>query len=337
MRNLPALNPFLVIVLSLAFISPVFCQKKTGGKKSGTKHISGRQFLLRDEGLSQLSFVNLADTTANWQVPVPKGRDIQPVGNGRVLIGTENGYEEREIASGKKVAELAAFPGTIAARRLRNGNTILIGLNWQGKEGIVLVEVDDKGAIRRTIVYTGFAYARLVRETPKGTFLITSNDIVFEGNASGTVIWKASTTGREKPHAWQAVRLANGQTVLSGGYTGDLHVFAPDGSVVKKITGPEEVKPNFFAGMQVLANGNYVVTNWQGHGAGRGANGTQLLEYSPDGKLVWSWKQHPEKFSSLQGVVVLDGLDTDLLHVENEDGALAPVKPGKGKSKTSKK
>jgi hypothetical protein len=52
----------------------------------------------------------------------------------------------------------------------------------------------------------------------------------------------------------------------------------------------------------------------------------QLLEYTPGGKLVWSWKQDPEKFSSLQGVIVLDGLDISRMHVEDAEGVLAPVK-----------
>jgi hypothetical protein len=51
----------------------------------------------------------------------------------------------------------------------------------------------------------------------------------------------------------------------------------------------------------------------------------QLLEYTPGGKLVWSWKQDAEKFSSLQGVIVLNGLDINRLHVENSAGVLVPV------------
>jgi hypothetical protein len=190
----------------------------------------------------------------------------------------------------------------------------------------VLVEVDGSGNIQRTITYPGFTYVRLLRETPSGTFLITANDIVFEGNASGDVIWKARLTGPEKTNAWQASRTANGRTVVSTGYGGNIQIFGPDGTKVSTVVGPADVKPNFYAGHQIMANGNIVVTNWQGHGPKFGSSGVQLLEYTPDGKLVWSWKQDPEKYSSLQGVIVVDGLDLSLLHVENEKGMLAPVK-----------
>ncbi len=201
----------------------------------------------------------------------------------------------------------------------------MAGINLQGKQGIVLVEVDKSGNIQRTVAYAGFDYVRLIRETVSGTFLITADEIVFEGNAKGDIIWKATVTGLPKPHAWQALRLGNGQTVVSSGYAKNLQIFSADGNLLDTITGPAEVHPNFYAGFQILGNGNYVVTNWQGHGPKFGASGTQLLEYTPKGELVWSWKQDPAKFSSLQGVVVLDGLDVNRLHVEDSNGRLAPV------------
>lgn len=256
---------------------------------------------------------------------VPVGRDLQLVGNGRVLIGTGNGYEEREISSGNKVSELISFPGTIAAHRRRNGNTLLAGANWQGKQGIILVEVDKAGNVQQTITYPGFDYVRLVRETSSGNFLVTADATVFEGNAKGEILWRATVNGLPKPHAWQALRLRNGQTLVSGGYAKNFQLFSKQGKLIDSISGPPEVNPHFFAGYQILANGNYVVTNWQGHGPNFGASGVQLLEYTPKGKLVWSWKQDATKFSSLQGVIVLDGLDINKLYVEDASGMLTPV------------
>ncbi|MEO7531875.1 MAG: hypothetical protein ABIS69_10700 [Sediminibacterium sp.] len=285
-----------------------------------------RRFLLRDEGLSQLAYVDQSDPSKNWYTPIPTGRDIQLIGNGRVLIGTDNGYEEREISTGNKIYELTSFAGTIAARRLSNGNTMLVGVNWQGKQGIVLVEINANGSVQRLITYAGFTYARLMRETVNGTFLITADDTVFEGDLSGKVIWQAKIKGRDKPHAWQALRLANGQTVVSTGYAANLQFFGKDGNLVNTIAGPPEVKSNFYAGMQILPNGNYVVINWEGHGKDHGAIGTQLLEYTNEGKLAWSWQQDASHFSSLHAVIILDGIDTNQLHLEDVNGILKPVK-----------
>lgn len=322
--NIPVTQPsaknlylIIYIVLSTCFVLPAlgYAQEK-----------NNRRLLLRDEGLSQMSLIDLHNPSANWYLPVPAGRDIQLVGQNRVLLGTGNGYEERDINTGNKLFEVTSFPGTIAARRLRNGHTLLTGANWQGKQGIVLIEIDENAVVKKTIVYPGFSYVRLVRETAAGNFLITSDETVFEGNAAGDIVWRATIVGREKPHAWQALRLANGQTIVSSGYAGNLQFFSADGSLLKTITGPAEVNPVFYAGYQILNNGNIIITNWQGHGPKFGASGIQLLEYTNDGKLVWSWKQDAGKFSSLQAVILLDDLDTRQLHIENEKGILAPVK-----------
>lgn len=312
----------LFIVLVLFIFSG--CSSTRGIK--AVKDYGNRRFILRDEGLSQLSYIDLANAGNNWYVAVPAGRDLQLVGEGRVLIGTGTGYEEREIATGKKVFELTSFAGTISARRLRNGNTLLAGVDWQGKKGIVLAAVDKNGVVQNLLSFPEFNYVRLVRETASGTYLITAGTSVFETDKTGTILWRAKITGVEKPNAWQALRLADGQTIVSAGYSKNFQIFSREGVLQTTITGPDEVNPNFYAGFQVLPNGNYVVTNWQGHGPKFGASGTQLLEYTPGGKLIWSWKQDPEKFSSLQGVIVLNGLDITRLHVENGSGVLGAVK-----------
>jgi hypothetical protein len=83
------------------------------------------------------------------------------------------------------------------------------------------------------------------------------------------------------------------------------------------------VHPFFAAMFQLLPNGNVVMANWQGHGDGHGREGIQLLEFNAAGEIVWSWGQ-AEQISSLQGVLVLDGLDTSKLHDER-NGLMQPL------------
>ena len=286
-----------------------------------------RHLLLRDEGNSVLHYIDLANEENSWHVDIPSGRDMQLVGGGRVLIGTERGYQEHDIATGDVVDELTTFSGTIAARRLRNGNTLLVGTNWRGETGIVLVEVDADGEVVHTISYAEYDYARLVRETVDDTFLVTSNTQIVELDRDGNLVWEATVDGSSEPHAWMAVRLGNGETVVSCGYAANLQFFDAEGEFVRKITaGTMDARPFFFAGFQILDTGNIVLTNWQDHGAGHGDSGLQVLEYeADDGDLVWYWEQDPSYISSLQAVIVLDGLDLDKLHVEDENGILAPV------------
>ena len=117
------LNQYFLIATLTFLIALVFYNCSSTRSVATTEDYSNRRFILRDEGLSQLAFIDLANASANWYVAVPPGRDLQLVGNGRVLIGTGTGYEEREIATGKKMFELTSYPGTLSARRLRNGNT----------------------------------------------------------------------------------------------------------------------------------------------------------------------------------------------------------------------
>jgi len=316
-------NRFQGFVLMALLVNPLMHFSATAQSTNSYQH---HKLLLRDEGVSQLAYIDLTNPAANWYTPIPTGRDLQLVGKGRVMVGTGNGYEEYEITSGKKVYALTSFPGTLAAHRLRNGNTLLTGVNWQGKQGIVLVEVDFSGNALRQYHYAGFDYVRLVRETTNDHFLITANNIIFEGDKNGNIVWKVVIGDAAKTHAWQALRLANGNTVVSTGYAKNLEIFSADGKLVDSITGPAAVNPNFFAGFQILPNGNYIVANWQGHGPKQGASGTQVLEYTAAGKLAWSWQQDATKFSSLHSVLVLDDLDLNFLQVEDENGKLAPVK-----------
>jgi hypothetical protein len=300
----------------------------TGGSAGagGASNPNARKLILRDEGLSRLTYVDLASPETRWSVAVPVGRDLQLVGGGRVMLGTDNGYEERLLTDGSRVAERASFAGTQTAHRLRNGNTLLAGVNWQGGQGIVIVEVNPAGTTQRTISYGGFDYVRLVRQTPQGTFMVTSNPTFFEGRADGSIVWQASVNGAiAETHCWKALRLQSGEFVVSTGYVANLQIFGGDHRYLRTISGPSEVAPYFFSDFQVLANGNFVVTNWQGHGTSNGTKGRQLLEFTQQGALVWSWAQDPAYVSSLQAAIVLDGLDTSKLHVEDTNGTLVPV------------
>ena len=141
---------------------------------------------------------------------------------------------------------------------------------------------------------------------------------------AGNILWQV-TINHTEPHSWMAVRLGSGDTVIGTGYAASLQVFSQDQSLLQTLTGPTSVNPFFYAGFQVLDTGNYVVTNWQDHGAGHGTSGTQVLEYDPSGNLVWSWQQDASFVSSLQGVIVLDGLDLNRTHAEGPTGALIPI------------
>jgi hypothetical protein len=272
-----------------------------------------------------MHFVDLADRSRDWHRAVPVGRDLQLVGGRRFLIGTENGYQERSLADGSLVKDVASFPGTASAHRLKNGNTLLSGVAFHGGQGIVLVEVTPEGGVARQIAYPG-EYVRLVRPSPNDHFLVAAQDKVFEGDAQGKVGWQVTVQAPVMPHAWEALRLASGNVLVAGGYAASLQVFGPDQQLKQTITGGDGVSPFFFADVQVMPSGSYVVANWQGHGVGLGGKGLQVVEYAATGELVWSWKQDASFVSSLQHLIVLDGLDLEKLQVESPTtGVLEPA------------
>ena len=114
---------------------------------------------------------------------------------------------------------------------------------------------------------------------------------------------------------------------MTAGYGAFVVELDGNGKTIRKFGGkesvPEKVRPFFYAMFQLLPNAHVVLANWQGHGPGFGSSGVQLLEFDAAGEIVWAWSK-ADLISSLQGVLVLDGLDTGRLHDER-NGVMAPV------------
>lgn len=290
--------------------------------EQGIRH----EFIAIDEGLGTLLHVDEQNRSRDWVVPLahPQARDLQLIGQGRVLLGHHHGYVEIEIASGRVTKDVARFEGVTSARRLPNGHTRIAGVNLLGMTGVVLAELDARDEVSWQRVLPG-DYVRLIRETGAGTFLMMCNTRIRETDLEGT-------TRREIPidgflHAWKAVRLPDGRILASAGYGAFLVEINAAGRENRRFGTstqvPAAVHPFFYAMFQLLPNGDIVVANWQDHGPGHGASGVQLLQFNPGGTIVWQWSE-AALISSLQGVIVLDGLDTARLHDER-NGVMAPL------------
>ncbi|NQW99688.1 hypothetical protein HQ447_03445 [bacterium] len=284
------------------------------------------RFLTIDEGRAQLLHIDEIDPANDWIVPIghPQARDMQLVGGGRVLIGHHHGWSEFEIASGRVLSEFTGYEGVTAVRRQPDGHTIVAGVDIAGVSGVVILELDAENREVRRAVYPG-DYVRLIRQTGQGTFLMSCNDRIREGDREGNYLREYPVEGFY--HAWKSLRLPSGNLLVSAGYGAFLVELDPAGEIVRKFGGKEQVpsavNPFFYAMFQLLADGHIVLANWQGHGEGFGASGVQLLEFDRAGEIVWQWSD-ASRISSLQGVLVLDGLDTALLHDER-DGVMAPI------------
>jgi hypothetical protein len=283
------------------------------------------EFVCLDEGHATLLHVNERDQSKNWLVPIgqPQARDMQLIGNGRILIGHHHGYSEFDLGLGRLVKEFKALEGVTAARRQPNGHTILAGVNLAGSMGVVILELDANDREIHRAIFPG-DYVRLVRQTAQGTYLMSCNDRIREGTRDGEYLREFPVPGFY--HAWKALRLPNGNLIVTAGYGAFVVELDPYGAVVRKCGGkesvPEKVRPFFYAMFQLLPNDHIVLANWQGHGPGFGRSGVQLLEFDSAGSIVWTWSK-ADLISSLQGVLVLDGLDLSKLHDERS-GLMLP-------------
>jgi hypothetical protein len=311
--------------MTFSRIFVVICLCAAGLRAAPIKH----EFVAIDEGLNHLLYVNENDAAKNWIVPIKaQARDMQLIGGNRILIGHNSGYSEIDLASGKVLKDLSNLNGVASVRRLPNGDTLVVGVNLGGSTGVVILELDAKDAVKNKTVCPG-DYVRLLRQTTKDTYLMVCDTTVREIDFSGATKWETKLDGFG--HAWKAVRLPNGNTLASAGYGGFLVELDPALKIVRKIGGkesvPAAVNASFYATFQLLPNGDVVVANWQGHGPGHGASGVQLVEYDKTGALVWQWSK-ADIISSLQGILVLDGLNTSLLHDER-NGIMEPLVEGK--------
>jgi hypothetical protein len=284
------------------------------------------EFIAIDEGHATLLHIDERDQAKNWIVPIgqPAARDMQLIGNGKILIGHHHGYSEFDIALGRLVKEFKSLEGVTAVRRQPNGHTIVAGVNVAGANGVVVLELDAGDREIHRAIFPG-DYVRLIRQTEQGTYLMSCNDRIREGSRDGKYLREFPVEGFF--HAWKSLRLPSGNLIVTAGYGAFVVELDPDGKMIRKFGGqdqvPEKVRPFFYAMCQLLPNGNIVLANWQGHGPGFGNSGVQLLEFNPAGEIVWTWSK-ADLISSLQGVLVLDGLDTSRLHDERS-GVMEPL------------
>jgi hypothetical protein len=284
------------------------------------------EFIAIDEGRAALLHIDERAPAKNWTVPIgqPQARDMQLVGGNKILISHHHGYTEFDIATGRVAKDFTSLSGVTAARRQPNGHTLIAGVNLAEAPGVVILELDANHREVHRAIFPG-DYVRLIRQTEQGTYLMCCNDRIREGSRDGKYLRDFPVDGFL--HAWKALRLANGRLLVAAGYGAFLVELDPAGKILRKFGGQESlpagVNPFFYAMFQLLPNGNIVLANWQGHGEGHGAEGVQLLEFNSRGEIVWSWSR-AEMISSLQGVLVLDGLDTSKLHDER-NGVMSPV------------
>lgn len=268
---------------------------RSGADRGAADH--SKCLLLADEGNKTLMRIRPGGEP-EWVVDIPAShRTLQMVGANTVLCSTGNGFWEIRLATGEVLRKVEGFAKVTSAIRLDDGSTVLAC-------GDTLRHLAPDGSEAGTILLERPVF-RVLNRTPQGTWLYGDGASVVEADDAGKVVWVAKVDGK-RCGIYEARRAPDGTTWATTGYDAALVQLDRDGKLLRRITGPAEVAPNFYAGFRFLPSGTVLLTNWQGHGPGNGAKGVQLLEYDPAGRLVWQWRQDPGHISSLHAVQPID-------------------------------
>lgn len=229
-----------------------------------------------------------------WEHPIRDIHDLQVLPNGNILFQTswthivevtpeghtvwsydaskENGNEGKRI-------EVHAF------QRLANGLTMIAE---SGSRRII--EVDDHGRILREVplkVDNPDAHrdTRMVRKTAGGHYLVAheKDACIREYNPKGEVVWEYKTNHK----TYGVNRLSNGNTIIGNGDGHNVLVVNPDGEVVWSLERNElpGITLEWVTTVEELPNGNFLIGNCHA-----GPDNPQIIEVSPDKKVVWQFK-----------------------------------------------
>jgi PQQ-like domain len=235
-----------------------------------------------------------------WTYSIP-GRqelgDCTLLSNGNIVFSRRFGASE--ITPEKKIVwNYDAPPKTEIHTAYPLGNErVLIMQNGNPAKLLVIHKATgavEKELVLQTRVPDGIhGQFRHVRMTKAGTFLVAHMDLdkVVEYDSTGKEIWSVPA-----PSAWGAVRLANGNTLISGNQHGYVREVNGKGETVWEVNKNDLPGITLFTVQEAhrLANGNTLINNWPGGlPIEEWPKVVQLIEVTPGKKVVWAlrdWK-----------------------------------------------
>jgi hypothetical protein len=231
-----------------------------------------------------------------WTSNKPGARDGYVLPNGNILICW--GDEVREYNGDKQVVfnfkKSAAENELGTAVRLKNGNTLITESGKQPR----LLEVDQLGQIKISVPLLPetdnfHMQTRMARKLPTGNYLVPHllAFSVKEYTPSGKIVHTFKTDlealGGRGAENWPftAIRLKNGNTLVTLTHGNKVVEFDPLGAIVWKISNDDfEEKPfKDPCGAQRLPNGHTVIASY---GA---SEGIRLFEVDNNKKIVWTY------------------------------------------------
>ncbi len=296
---LRAFGPFLITTVIAGFA--VFGAGTAARKESPLpgKGLAQHPFLYcgewQDRGHSEQVMKVIRDGQVAWTYSIPGKEeygDCTMLSNGNIVFSRR--LSASEVTPEKKIVwHYEAPPNTeIHTTQPLGLDRVLIMQNGDPAKAMVIhkktgkVEKELLLETRRPENVHG--QFRHIRMTLEGTFLIAHMDLgkVVEYDAEGAELWPVAA-----PSAWAAVRLENGNTLISGNQHGYLREVDPKGETVWEITKDELPGITLYTVQEAsrLANGNTLINNWSGSlPQEQWPAVVQLIEVTPAKKVVWA-------------------------------------------------
>jgi hypothetical protein len=291
------------------------------------------RFLAFDYWKKTLWYVDQFEPAKNWQMPWGGGiKDFQLIGNHQILVPEGNGWAIYDLLRREKIDsyQKPEFAGTTCVRRLRDGRTF-VGANQKSADNQDSVVIFELGKQNKIVNQSRFDLRtlRLMRRTFEDRWLLGEFDGATEVSLAPDLRDQDRVLRRFKMprprNAYMALKQANGNVWVAGGYAGALFEYRADGTLIREFsaTQPEGMHNRYYAGIQILKNHHIVQCNWNGHNEKDYRAGWNLIEFDTAGKVVWRWSEGPDKVGSLNAILVLDDLDLNLFH-EDLNGIIQP-------------
>ena len=309
MTKFSTLTLFFTVAFATSFSSFTFSDQ-TGAR---------RRVFVADSDKRRLAIV-AEDGKLEWEVKVGAIHDAHLLPNGNILYQqgwtkvleitptqqTVWEYDAGKANAGKRV-EVHAF------QRLDNGNTMI------AESGPArIIEVGTDGTVKHEIKLktnkpNAHSDTRLVRKLATGNYLVAheSDGFVREYDSTGKIVWEyeiplfgKDRKGGHGPEAFgnsvfSASRLANGNTLIGAGNGHSVLEVTPAKEIVWKIEQNDlpGITLAWVTRVERLANGNTLIGNCHA-----GPSNPQIIEVSPDKKVVWTWTDF-EQFGNSTTVV----------------------------------
>ena len=236
-----------------------------------------------------------------WQYSIPlhptpganqEFDDITMLPNGNIVFARMSGAGI--VTPGKKLIwEFVCPPGTETHSCSPIGkDSVLMVLNGNPAKVLIINTATNtilKEILIPTTTTNTHGQFRHIRLTEKGTIVVPllSEGKVVEYTLEGKEIWSVQAKS-----AWSAIRLHNGNTLISGDGQSYTREVDSSGKTVWELTQadvPFKLYNNQTANR--LANGNTIICNWIGgnHNTEEWASSVQVFEVTPAKKVIWAF------------------------------------------------